>query len=447
VNQLIVLADAVRSPAPATTPALISRYKRKSMFVSFVFVLLGGGWAALAPISGAVIASGHVVVESNARSVQHLTGGVVERIHVRDGQTVAAGELLVKLDETQARAQLSIAQTQRNELVVRKARLEAEHAGLSAIEPSGDLAALMDDPGVQRQLALEQIVLDSRVKIAEGQAQQFKERVRQVELDIDGLAEQLKARRRQLDLITAEVQGLEGLFARNLVSMVRISGVRREQARLQGDIGNVNSDIARSRAKIAETELQLIQLEQQRRNDINQEAREVATKLAEANERIVILQDTLNRVEIRSPAAGVVHQLSVFTQGGVVRAGDTLMRIVPTNEVMVFEARIQPKDIDQVRVGQPVAVRLLAANQATAQSIAGTLERVSPDITLDAATQQRYFTAKVSVNPAVVEPRTAATKLVPGMPADLFIQTDERTALSYMLKPIIDQATRAFRER
>jgi HlyD family secretion protein len=424
----------------------IRRYKRNSLITLVLVFGLGGSWAAFATISGAVIAQGFAVVESNARSIQHLSGGVIKTIAVREGQKVAAGDLLIQLDETQARSQREIAHSQLLELKVRRARLEAERLGADTMSLPEEVADNAINGALIRMIMLEKVVLESRQRVAAGQEEQLRERVRQTELDIEGVETQVQARTRQIELINSELADLERLFARNLVPMQRVAALRREQARLVGERGMLVSDGAKSRARIAEIELQILQLAQQRRSDINQEARETAARLSEATDRLAALDDTLSRIEIRSPSAGVVHQLSVFTNGGVVRPGETLMRIVPDNDLIVFEGRIQPRDIDQVRIGQPASVRLLAANQPTTHSIEGAVTALSPDITFDAASQQRFFTVKVAVNQDAIT-RAQIVRLVPGMPADLFIKTDDRTPLSYLLRPLLDQAARAFRER
>jgi HlyD family secretion protein len=442
----------LRLPGPRDTGQVPSvareiwRYKRNSLITLFLIFGIGGGWATFATISGAVISQGIAVLESNARSIQHLSGGVIQTILVREGQRVAMGDLLVRLDETQVRSQREIAYSQLLELKVRRARLEAERLGADTMSLPEEVADNATSGPLMRMIMLEKVVLDSRQRVAAGQEEQLRERIRQTEIDIEGTQTQVQARARQIELIGTELTGLEQLFARNLVPMQRVAALRREQARLVGERGMLVSEAAKSRARIAEIELQILQIGQQRRSEINQEARETAARLSEATDRLSALDDTLNRIEIRSPASGIVHQLAIFTNGGVVRPGETLMRIVPDDDPIVFEGRIQPRDIDQVRIGQPSSVRLLAANQPTTSNMEGVVTALSPDITFDSATQQRYFTVKVSVSQEAMS-RAQIPRLVAGMPADLFIRTDDRTPLSYLLRPLLDQAARAFRER
>lgn len=438
-----LLGERVRNPEIGLELASL---KRRSVLVALLVFGLGGLWGTLTTITGAVIASGYVIVESNTRSVQHLVGGIVEKLLVKDGSIVRAGDLLVKLDETQMRAQVQIILTQIDELLVRQARVDAERTDATALVLPAALEARQGDAALQRIVALERVLLDSKLKAFDGQRGQLDERIRQINLENTGLEDQLAARKQQADLIAAELKDLEGLFARNLVPLSRVSGLRREQSKLRGDIGFLNSEIAKAKARIAETELQIIQMAQQRRSETTQDARDVASRLAEAQERRVVLEDQLNRVEIRSPIDGVIHQLAVFTIGGVVRPGETLMRVVPSNDELTFEVRIQPRDIDQVTIGQTASIRLMAANQPNLVNIEGKLATVSPDITIDAAQQLRYFVGRVKASAEALD-RPGVPKLQPGMPADVFIKTESRSPLSYLIKPIYDQAIRAFRER
>jgi HlyD family secretion protein len=430
----------------AATVIAINSQVRRNLWGFALFFGIFGFWGTFATITGAVIAPGFVIVESNVRNVQHPTGGIVERIAVKDGSRVKAGDLLVRLDETQAKAQLQILVTQIDELLVRQARLDAERTGASVLLLPENIASRSAEPALGRIIALEKVVLESRQQAFVGQLSQLEERINQTNQEIEGVQGQLLARRQQVELVTKELGDLEPLFERKLVSLQRISGLRRESSRLQGDVGSLVSEVAKARAKVAETQLQIIQSEQQRRSDLTQEARDIASKLAESLEKRIVLEDQLNRIDIRSPSDGTVHQLAVFTIGGVVRAGETVLKIVPSEEELTLEVRIQPRDIDQVKISQPATIRLAAASQAITQSIDGQLFAISPDIVFDAASQQRYFVGRVKVTPGALEQK-GIPKLQPGMPADVFIRTDERSPVSYLFRPLIDQANRAFRER
>lgn len=443
-NRLPAIITEIQPDQP--TSAAIEASLRRNLVGAALFCGIVLLWGAFATISGAVIAPGFVIVESNVRNVQHQTGGIVAQIAVKDGSQVRAGDLLLRLDETQARAQLQILSTQIDEYLIRQARLDAERTGSNTLLLPEALRARTGEAGLDRIVALERIVLESRQQAFAGQRSQLEERINQTSLEIDGIQEQLAARRQQVELVTRELSDLEPLFERKLVSLQRVSGLRRESSRLQGDVGFLVSEAAKAKAKVAETQLQIIQSEQQRLSDLTQEARDVASKLAEAVEKRIVLEDQLNRMEIRAPSDGTVHQLTVFTIGGVIRPGETMMKIVPTEEELTLEVRIQPRDIDQVRVSQPATIRLAAASQAITQSIEGQLSTISPDIVYEAATQQRYFVGRVRILPGALE-RTGLPRLQPGMPADVFIRTEDRSPISYLFRPLIDQASRAFRER
>lgn len=440
-------------PGPTTpladdrsTSVEIARIKRKSVLALVFFFVVFGGWSVFASISGAVIASGFVVVESNARSIQHLTGGIVEKIFVTEGVRVKAGDVLVKLDETQIRAQLQIQANEVDELLIRQARLDAEQFGAVELTLPAALLSRRDSPAIKRLIELEQVILTSRRRVYEGQLAQLRERIVQTQMEARGNSEQLDARKNQATLIQNEITDIMPLVERQLVPRTRIHALQRDAARLTGEIGAIAGDIARGQARVSETELQILQVEQQRRNDVTQEARDMATRLASATEKKNALEDQLNHVEIRSPVDGQILQLSVFTIGGVVRPGDTLMRIVPDNERLEFDVRILPRDIDQVHIGQSASIRLAAANQQNTTTLEGQLATVSPDLILEPSTQLRYFSGRVRLAPSQ-NIRPEANRLKPGMPVEVFIRTEERTPLSFLLRPLIEQTGRAFRER
>ncbi|MCA3680511.1 MAG: HlyD family type I secretion periplasmic adaptor subunit [Methylobacterium sp.] len=446
MNPNKLLPGSGTSSDDSNTSAEISRIKKKSALTMLFFFMVFGGWSVLASISGAVIASGFVVVETSARSIQHLTGGIVERILVTEGERVKAGSLLVKLNETQIRAQLQIQANEVDELLIRQARLDAEQLGTSEVVLPAALLPRENSPAIRRLLELEQIILASRIRVYEGQRAQLRERIVQSEMEGRGNIEQLESRKNQADLIQKEITELAPLVERQLVPRTRIHALQRDAARIAGEMGAIAGDIARGQARISETELQILQLEQVRRNEVTQEARDTATRLASATEKKIALEDQLNHIEIRSPVDGQILQLSVFTVGGVVRAGETLMRIVPDNERLEFDVRILPRDIDQVHIGQKASIRLSAANQQNTTTLEGHLYTVSPDLILEPATQQRYFSGRVRLAPSEVG-RPEAGRLKPGMPVEVFIRTEERTPLSYLLRPLVEQTGRAFRER
>jgi HlyD family secretion protein len=413
-----------------------------------VALLFGGFgvWAATTSLSGAIIASGQVVVETNVKKVQHPTGGVVGEIRVRDGDRVNTGDLLIRLDETVTRASLAIVAKQLDQFEARQARLIAERDGLPEFRIPASLVARQNQPDVAEVIAGERSLFQARRSATEGQRAQLGERVAQLREEIRGLEAQVSAKRKQVGFINQELEGVDKLYKQNLVPITRLTALQREASRLDGEDGQLIAQIASSKGKIAETELQIIQLVQDMKREVATELRETQTKIGEFVERKITAEDQLKRIEIRAPQDGFVHQSSVHTIGGVINAGEQLMLIVPQADSLVVEARIAPQDIDQVHAGQQVTLRFSAFSQRTTPEIIATLSRVSADLTREPQSNVAYYTARVTI-PVDEFKKLDGKVLVPGMPVEAFIQTGSRTALSYFIKPFEDQVARAFRER
>ena len=420
-------------------------------FVLIIMLVGGfGGWAATSELAGAVIARGTVVVESNVKKVQHPTGGVIGQILVHDGDAVKAGQVLVRLDDTVTRSTLGVVQSQLDEYQARQARLLAERDGASAIVFPDGLTSRSREPSVAAAMAGEEKLFEARRSAREGQRAQLRERVAQSKEEIRGLTAQQDGKQQELKYINEELTGVNALYAKNLVSISRLNTLQRDKARIEGEQGQYVAEIARARGKISETELQILQLDQDFRTDVLKDLRETEGKVAELRERVTAAQDQLKRVDIRAPQDGIVNQLTVHTVGGVISNGETLMQIVPRADALIVEAKVAPQDIDQVTVGAKVIVRILAGDQRTMPDLIGKLTLVSADLTRDppAAGQesQPYYLVRVSL-PADEASRLGDIKLIPGMPAEVFIQTYARTPLQYLLKPLREQIARTFRER
>jgi HlyD family secretion protein len=436
------------SETPTSRDLRRSMRRQTMAGLTVVVVLLGGFgvWAATTSLSGAVIATGQVVVESNVKKVQHPTGGIVGEIRVRDGDRVQSGDLVMRLDETVTRASLSMVAKQLDQFEARQARLVAERDGLPAIKVSAGLTARQDQPDVAEVIASERSLFQARRTAIEGQRAQLTERVAQLREEIRGLEAQAAAKRKQTAYINQELEGVDKLFKQNLVPITRLTSLQREASRLDGEEGQLVASIAASKGKIAETELQIIQLIQDLKREVATELRDSQAKIGELVERKVAAEDQLKRIEIRAPQNGFVHQLAVHTIGGVVNPGEPIMLIVPQADSLVVEARIQPQDIDQVRAGQQVSLRFSAFSQQTTPEIFGTVSRVSADLTRETQTNTAYYTLRITIAEEELS-KLAGKALVPGMPVEAFIQTGSRTALSYLVKPFEDQVARAFRER
>jgi HlyD family secretion protein len=421
-------------------------------FVRLGYVGLGlfcgtiGVWSATASMSGAVVAPGMFVVESNLKRVQHPQGGVAAEVLVREGQSVREGDLLVRLDDTIARTTLQIHTKQIDELLARVARLEAERDGEARLTFHPSLTARMADPELRVAVAGEARLFEARANARKGQRAQLESRIAQLSHEIDGLTQQLDARRREREMIQRELEGVRSLFKRNLVQINRLSMLEREASTIEGHVGQNTAQIALAHGKIAETRLQLVQIAEDLRVEVMRELREGQSRLAELQERRVAAEDLFNRIEVRAPATGRVHQLSVHGRGAVVSAAEPLMQIVPSDDELTLEARVSPSDYDQLHLGQDAVVRLHAFNQRTTPELFGTVSRLAADLTRDPVTGERHYLVRISIA-AGERQRLAPLQFTPGMHADTFIKTGERSPLSFLLKPVSDQFARALRER
>jgi HlyD family secretion protein len=417
--------------------------------LAVVLVLAGGfgGWASTVQISGALIAPGAVVVDSNVKKVQHPTGGVVGEVRVRDGDLVKAGDVVVRLDDTVTKASLAIVVKTLNGLYARAARLEAEQRGDSKLTFPPQLTERASDPDVQNVMLSESKLFEVRVHGRAGQKAQLRERVLQLNEEIGGLAAQEKAKDQEIALIEKELVGVRSLFEQRLVQLTRLTTLERDAARLNGERAQYIASRAQAKGKITETELQIIQVDKDMVSEVSKDLRETNDKIGEFVERKVTAEDQLRRVDIRAPQDGMVLQNNVHTVGGVITAGDAMMMIVPQADDLSVEAKVDPKDIDKLQIGQKTLMRFSAFNQRTTPELNGNVTRVSADVTTDQRTGQSYYTIRVSLPPSEVARLGDNNKLIPGMPVEAFVQTGDRTMLSYLLKPLNDQLMRSFRER
>ena len=416
--------------------------------LAVVAVLAGGlgGWASTTEISGALIAPGAIVVESNVKKVQHPTGGVVGELRAHDGDVVKAGDVVVRLDDTVTKASLAIVTKNLDGLWARAARLEAEQQGLDKITFPAMLLDRANDPDVKNVMASESKLFEVRTTGRIGQKAQLRERVAQLNEEIAGLQAQEKAKDLEIALVEKELVGVRSLYDQHLVQMTRLTTLERDAARLSGERAQYIASRAQARGKITETELQIIQVDKDMVSDVSKDLRETNDKIGEFVERKVTAEDQLRRTDIRAPQDGMVEQSTVHTVGGVITAGDAIMMIVPQADDLQVEAKVNPQDIDKLQIGQKTLLRLSAFNQRTTPELNGIVTRVSPDVTTDQRTGQSYYTIRVSMPPEEVA-RLGEAKLIPGMPVEAFVQTGDRTMLSYLIKPLKDQLMRAFREK
>lgn len=404
-------------------------------------------WSLFVPLDGAVAAVGTVVVDGNVKKVQHQTGGIVGALLVKEGSRVKEGDIVARLDDTQTRANLGVVANEMVAVRARIARLVAERDGLDAIQfPAQFFPADTTDPLLRGAIDSERSFFLARRTAIRGTQSQLKERIGQLEKEIEGTDQQLRAARDQIAIAKSEYEALLPLREKGLVQKPRITSLEREISRFDGAIGDAVARIAQSKGKIAETEVQIAQVQRDRLSDVNKDLREAEAKLNELTERKMAAEDQLKRVEIRAPAAGVVHELAIHTVGGVVQAGEPLMIIVPDPDDLVVEARIQPKDIDQVHENQPSRLRFTSFNQRTTPELQGKVVRRSANTSIDKLNGQPFYTVAVKPNPDQLI-RLNGAHLLPGMMAEAYITTDSRTAMSFLLKPLVDNWQRVFSAR
>jgi len=405
-----------------------------------------GAWAAIAKLAGAVVAGGTLVVESSVKKIQHPTGGVVGELLVKEGSHVEAGEIVIKLDETQTRSNLQVVANGIDELLAREARLDAERNGATKVEFPEQLLSRISEPNVEKAVTGEQRHFGFRLESREGQKKQLRERIEQLKQQIQGYTEQTEAKKQEIALVKRELVGVRTLFEKQLVPETRINALEREAARLEGESGQLIAAIAEAKGKISEVELQMIQIDQDMRSQDAQEIADVRAKLSELTERKVAAEDQLRRVDIRAPLSGTVHQLSMHTVGGVIGPGEQIMLIIPDSDALTVEAKVSPADIDQLQIGQVAALRFSAFNQQTTPELFGKVSRIAADLTEDQRSGASYYVVRIATDPDSLK-QLKGLKLVAGMPVEVFIQTGSRNVLSYLIKPLEDQAARAFKEQ
>jgi HlyD family secretion protein len=402
-------------------------------------------WAAMSSIRGAIIASGVVVVEGHSKRVQHRDGGIVAEIRVADGDRVNAGDLLIRLDETETRAQLAMIEALLDEFEAKRARLSAERDGDSNVRFPPELVARRASAGIGALLVGQERLFESQRAVLEGRRDQLNQRIGQLEQEIAGIAAQASSTSEQSRLIGGELNSLRPLLDDGFVSLTRVRGLEREQARLLGDTGQREAEIARARARIGETRLEIIQLADDARTRTLQELGEAESRITELQERRIEARTKLARTSLRAPLAGIVHELTVHTIGGVIAPGETIMRVVPEHEQLVIEARVKVEDIDEIVEGQSAIIRLTAFDQRNTLQAMAEVVHVSADTSQAAEDMPPSFAVRLRLSADQLD-ALGDLKLKPGMPAEVFIQTRERTPLSYLLQPLSDQIARSFRE-
>lgn len=418
---------------------------RRGFAIVFVTFVVFGGWAALASIDGAVVATGSVVVESDKKAVQHLEGGIVQSLMVTGDAHVAEGQVLLRLDPTQERAKEEIARSAVYSAVAEEARLQAEADGSNKITFPAELAQTASDPSAQRAMGDQKRRFDERRAARKIEISILEERIAQAQRQIEGSNAQSKASRAQFDSVSQEYAKLKPLADQGIVAFARVATLERSKAELDGKIGAYEADIARYGRVIDELRLQIDQVGQKVLEEATAKLAETRAQLGDAREKLRVAADILTRMDVRAPRSGRIVNLKVHTVGAVIKPGDVLMEVVPDNDVLVVAARVSSLDINHVQVGLPTEIRLPSFKARSTPIAVGEVLSIAADAVRDEATHQPYYEVKVSVQVAQF-PEKIREKLKPGMMADVLIATGERTVLAYLTQPMTDAVRRGMRE-
>lgn len=434
------------TPAAPPKPPAASFYARLGFGV--VALVVGGliVWSIAAPIDGAVVAGGQIVVESNRKAVQHLEGGVIAEILVREGETVEAGALLAKIDDTSPAGNVAMIDGQLTELYARRARLVAERDGRDGLAPAEGAPDILASPAFRRKRAGQEELFAARLATRATQISLLEERIVQQNERVAGLHAQIRSLGDQKGLIEDELAGVRELHAQGYAPLTRVRALEREAKRLGGERGALQAGVAEAASIIAEARLEIVRLADAGREEAIAELRDVEVSIAELEERRVTARDALTRTEIKAPQAGRVLNLTVHTVGGVIAPGAPLMEIVPEGDRLQVAARVAPQDVDKVHAGQEALLRFSALGARRTPEADGVVAHVAADSVVDETTGAAFYLVIVDIpdDPALQE--IIAGRLIPGMPVEAFIRTGPRPAISYLLKPLTDSFARSMRE-
>ena len=403
-----------------------------------------GTMAATMTLAGAVIASGTIVVSSAVKKISHQAGGIVGQMLVEEGSHVRQGDVMIHLDETVAAATLDALTRDFYELDAQSARLEAEGAGRQNVTFAQDLkAAAKDNPDIAGIVTGEANLFILRRNARDGQKQQLNERVAQLANEIEALRQQRGAKDEELAIVRKELDAVQQLYDRSLVQLPRVDALKRDVARISGEGGALTAEIAQAQGKIAETKLQIIQIDTDMRSDVGRQLADIRGKTSDVIGRRTAAADQLQHLDIRAPQDGVVHELAVHAKGAVISPGEQVMTIVPDKDRLVAEVHVASQDIDKIAPEQATTLKFPSFNQRTTPEVAARVSRIAADTTSDGRLAP-YYTVQIAL-PAKIQIGGATLKQ--GMPVDAYIETGERTMISYLMKPLSDQMSRAFREK
>ncbi len=443
------MAAPIAAMKPKSLNPAQTDWQASSPWVSFgnrtVYGLLGGTilFMALVSISGAVVAQGTVGVEGNYKTVQNLEGGVVAKILVQNGDRVKKDDPLVILSAGDAQSNLAVTTGRVTDLMIQEARLEAERDNQGSFSLPAGLKA--SDGAVEKIFMSQQALFKARRASHLGELSVLGQRLQQVKGEFAANEAQTSSMQRQRDITAKELGNVTPLFERGFVNQQRLTSLQRESARIDGEMGRLSADLAKAKSAVSETELRLAQVNKDYTSQVTDELRKVQAGLAEQRETMTGLTTKVARSEVRAPHDGRVHALAVHTIGGVIQPGAAILQIIPENEPMVVDAQLQPNAIDKVHEGQMAAVRFPAFNSKTTPRLEGTVINVSPAQVTDSQ-GRTFFTVQVRIAQSELIRLGSGHTLLPGMPAEVYIETSDRSMLSYLTKPLVDAMFSAFRE-
>ncbi|MBC8240810.1 MAG: HlyD family type I secretion periplasmic adaptor subunit [Alphaproteobacteria bacterium] len=432
-------------PVAETKPLRLKGVVGAGLFVCLAFFGAFGGWAAFAPLDSAAVASGTVKVQGERKTVQHLEGGIIDRLLVKEGQEVKAGAVLLLLDDTQAKARLGLLQGRHVARSALAARLRAERDSLPEIQIPPELSAQSDDPSVLAAITAQISVFDARQTSLVSETKILQQRIIQTGEEVTGLRDEIAAQNEQIQLIDQEIAGLETLFKKGLTPLERLLNLKRRRAEIRGLRAKNSAAIARAKASVTEISQRMIELRNRMLNEAVAELSDVETELFDLDQQRHAAEDVLRRTKLTAPVDGIVVGLKFHTSGGVIQPGEQVLDLVPVGEQLVIEARVQPDDIDVVKGGQSAQVRVTAFNQRDIMAMEGTVLTVSADSLVDERTGQPYYVAQIKINDSEMR-KLSDLKMLPGMPAEVMIRVGERSMIDYLMEPLLRTLRRSMRE-
>lgn len=431
-----------------TAPAVSASYKGPVLFgMAVVFMTFGvaGGWAMIAPLDSAVVAPGIIAVENNRRTVQHLEGGIISEILVKDGQHIKEGDVLFRLDTTRAQASKNVERQHLTAKRILEARLVAERDDLPEVELPKDILEQKDEPFITQVIEDQLHQFKERKSAVEGQIDILESRIQQSQTRIDGLNKEMESTKEQIGFINKELGGVRKLYDKGLVSTTRLLSLERERARLEGVIGRTDAEISGTEAVVGEANLQIKQIRLERLEKAAEQITEARSEINELREQLSVSSDVLRRTAILSPRSGSIISLKVFTVGQVIRSGDILLEIVPDDEGLVINAQVSPMDIERVAPSMRAEVKFSGFKAKEIPVVFGTVQEISPDRLIDEQTGMPYFLVQIVVTDEDIPPQLEG-RLIPGMPGAVVIPTGERTVMQYLIDPLQDAFRLALKE-